>query len=96
MKPIDLRLVPRWSINNRTLVESSKICGCYHCGAIFTPDCIIGYCDEKNSTVLCPRCGIDTVLGDMTGIPMNVEVLMKIHDYWFKKPAGGVTTSVRR
>jgi hypothetical protein len=32
---------------------------------------------------MCPRCGIDSVLGDRSGFPISAEFLGEMHRYWF-------------
>jgi hypothetical protein len=34
-------------------------------------------------TAMCPRCGIDSVIGSASGIDLTPEFLRKMHDFWF-------------
>jgi hypothetical protein len=71
---------------HREEIISSKICGCFYCLATFSPNEIIDWIDEKDNigqTALCPRCGIDSVIGIESGFPISQEFLKKMHQYWF-------------
>jgi hypothetical protein len=41
--------------------------------------------NETGQTALCPRCGIDSVLGSASGYPINREFLQKMNEYWFQR-----------
>jgi hypothetical protein len=36
-----------------------------------------------STTALCPRCGIDSVIGSRSGFALTSEFLREMHDYWF-------------
>ena len=38
---------------------------------------------DYRETALCPRCGVDTVLGDAAGIPFYKELIEKMHRHYF-------------
>jgi len=65
---------------HRTLVEKSKLVGCFYCQAKFPPSEITKWIDD-DATALCPRCGIDAVLPD--SVDLSEEFLRTMHDYWF-------------
>jgi len=50
-----------YSLDNRTAVEASKLCGCFYCLAIFPPALVTKW-TWGDQTALCPICGIDSVL----------------------------------
>jgi len=50
--------------------------------AIFKPGEIDVWIDE-DQTALCPKCGIDSVIGSASGFPITKEFMQKMHDYWF-------------
>lgn len=84
-KPDHVRAHTRSSFH-RQEVLSSKVCGCFYCLAVFEPDAIAGWIDDENSigqTALCPKCGIDSVIGSGSGFPITKEFLGKMHSYWF-------------
>lgn len=67
---------------NRAELEASLFCGCFHCGAIFSPSQIIEWTDD-DQTALCPHCPVDSVIGSAAGYPITPEFLKRMHDYWF-------------
>jgi hypothetical protein len=48
----------------------------------FLPSEIEDWIDDDD-TALCPKCGIDSVIGSVSGDPMERELLQKMHDHWF-------------
>jgi hypothetical protein len=72
---------------HREEVMRSKVCGCFYCLAVFNPTEILDWIDEKNDigqTALCPKCGIDSVIGSESGFPISKEFLEKMQQYWFE------------
>lgn len=51
-------------------VEDSRYCGCYHCASVFECEEALLYTTDEGATALCPRCGHDTVLANVTDIPL--------------------------
>ncbi|MBB4371524.1 hypothetical protein GGD63_004322 [Bradyrhizobium sp. cir1] len=77
-----LRVAHKKCINNRAEIERSQLCGCFYCKQTFAPDRIVEWVDE-DSTALCPECGIDSVLGDASGVQINRSFLEAMHSAWF-------------
>lgn len=79
--------------NHRTEVLASDVCGCFHCLATFSPIEIEDWIDDDAASVgrtaLCPRCGIDSVIGSKSGVSMEVEFLSRMHAYWFGRTLSG-------
>lgn len=75
------------SFGNRHLVERATVCGCYHCGAIYSPDIIdpeSDYCvDTPHDTATCPECWIDSVICDSMGVEVTPELLEEMHEEFF-------------
>lgn len=73
------------SIINRKTLEEAGICGCYHCGEIFPYPKEIPeeYFVDNGQTLICPCCGIDSVIPPTTDIPFNKETLFVIGDIAF-------------
>ncbi len=67
---------------NRAELQTSSHCGCFYCFAIFGPVDISEWIDEEQ-TALCPKCGIDSVIGSTSGYPITAEFLHQMHDKWF-------------
>jgi len=69
------------SYYNLSEVKSSKLAGCFHCKTTFTTDLVTEdkHCIQvtphgtQDPTVFCPFCGIDTVIGDLSGFPVESQ-----------------------
>lgn len=73
----------RHSIRHRSEIEASDECGCFYCLDIYPPSAITEWTDKDDDTALCPRCGIDAVLGSASGAPINAQFLSEMHKKWF-------------
>ena len=84
----------RHSSHHRTELLASGKCGCFYCLAIFEPTEITEWIDEPHGledasrrgngqTALCPKCRIDSVIGDKSGYPLNEHFLRRMHAHWF-------------
>lgn len=74
-----------YSFNNRKAIEQSTIAGCYYCKKIFDPRVkkIEEYVN-KETTALCPFCGIDSVIGNVSNsIDINDNNLHILNKFWF-------------
>jgi hypothetical protein len=51
------------------------------------PDEIFEWTDEdkdrQGQTAICPRCGIDAVIGDKSGFDVSHNFLGRMNEYWF-------------
>jgi hypothetical protein len=74
------------SIYHETEVMESEKCGCFSCGETFPPSAIREWTDEGSAdnerTALCPRCGVDSVIGSKSGFPIEKSFLRKMRNYW--------------
>lgn len=83
-----LEAAHRGSYKNRATVEVSSICGCFHCLSTFDPKEVTQWIDGPigaGMTALCPRCGIDSVLGSASAPTINARFLTLMRDYWFSQ-----------
>lgn len=75
------------SSNHRAEILASTLCGCFYCCAMFPPGEIADWVDEdsqgEGQTALCPRCGIDSVIGDKSGCEISECFLAGMRAYWF-------------
>ena len=85
----DLEAAHRHCASHRAQVLASAICGCFYCSAEFKPEEILDWVDEDANgvgrTALCPRCGIDAVLGSSSGLTIDSVLLKRMHAYWFER-----------
>lgn len=73
---------------HRPEVEASEVAGCFYCLAIYPPAEIRNWIDDirgdaTGETAICPRCGIDSVIGAASGYPITPEFLTAMHGHWF-------------
>ncbi|WP_458730088.1 cytoplasmic protein [Pseudomonas brenneri] len=68
--------------DHRAQIEASDSCGCFFCSNVFLPTEIKVWIDLDN-TALCPKFGIDSVIGSASNVPVNPEVLLKMNEHWF-------------
>ena len=82
----NLESAHRRSSGHRDEVLASDLCGCFYCRETFPPSEIEEWIDERDgvgTTAMCPRCGIDSVIGSRSGFALTPEFLREMHDYWF-------------
>lgn len=73
------------TIYNKNLLSASKMAGCYYCLSVYHVTDIQEFVDPQEDTALCPKCGIDAVVGDVTGYPVTVkEFLRSMHSHGFE------------
>ena len=68
--------------NHRNELIASVRCGCFFCFRMFSVTDIHKWID-RNQTALCPRCGIDSVIGTASGHAIVDRFLRKLHEYRF-------------
>jgi len=78
---IDVLSLGKLSMRNKEALKKSRKCSCYYCGKTYSPKQIKEYCD-KGQTAICPKCGIDSVIGDSQG-KITKELLEAGYDHWF-------------
>ena len=78
------------TIRNHEHIQKSTECACIHCMQRFKPSEIHTWITEQNNkkTALCPRCGINAVLGDSSGLDLSEQALSAFHDECFKPKRG--------
>jgi hypothetical protein len=67
---------------HRAELQTSGACGCFFCFRQFGFAEIAHWIDG-NQTALCPRCGIDAVIGSGSGFLINDGFLRRMHRQWF-------------
>ena len=73
--------------NFRLEILKSEICGCFYCCQTFSPKKIFQWHGEDEQGVeqiaICPKCGIDSVIGSASGFPIEPTFLAVMRDFWF-------------
>jgi hypothetical protein len=80
----DLDAAYGFSTNHRRQIEASEVCGCFFCAAVFATGEIQEWVDD-GQTAICPRCGVDSVIGSGSGVPIGHEFLVRMRKAWFSK-----------
>jgi hypothetical protein len=71
------------SSNNRGELTASDKVGCFYCCEIYSPTLIEEWVDD-DTTAMCPKCGIDSVIGDAAGFPVTDKAFLKaMNEAWF-------------
>lgn len=77
----------QYSSNHRKQIEDSELCGCFYCLEVYSLSKITEWVDEDENevgqTALCPYCGIDSVIGSASGVPLNRVFLSSMQQVWF-------------
>jgi hypothetical protein len=68
--------------HNRLEVEASGRCACFFCFRTFPQTEIKSWIDS-NQTALCPRCGVDAVLGTASQHRLDDGFLRGMHRHFF-------------
>jgi hypothetical protein len=82
----DFLAAHKHSSRHRAEIMASARCGCFYCMASYPPADIIDWIDEDGGigmTALCPRCGMDSVIGSASGFPITETFLRALNYYWF-------------
>lgn len=79
-----LRAAHKHSGPNRDEVIVSAVCGCFYCKSTFPPEAIDMWVNDETYAT-CPRCSIDSVIGDKSGYPVtDPQFLSAMHYLWFE------------
>ncbi len=79
---MDVNTAHKYSSNHRSQIEASNTCGCFYCLETFSPASIVEWVDDQE-TALCPQCGVDSVIGSASGVPLTPDFLKQMHERWF-------------
>lgn len=77
-----------YSSNHKPELEKDSICGCFDCLTIFHPSeikewVIASTPIDWRGTAICPYCGVDAIIGESSGLPIEKEFLAAMHEHWF-------------
>ncbi len=83
---MDIITAHKFSSKHKESILKSKNCGCFSCLQIFSLDEINDWCDEDENkvgqTAICPRCGIDSIIGDFD-LNFDKQFLAEMNKQWF-------------
>ena len=78
-----LRQIHNHSFKNQEEISKSLICYCFHCKRASASSQITKWVDD-GETATCPRCGIDSMIGDASGYEMTGPLMEEMHTFWFE------------
>lgn len=67
---------------HRPEIEMSAQCACFFCFRTFPSTDIRAWIDAKQ-TALCPRCGVDSVIGSASNHRLDDAFLRGMHEHFF-------------
>lgn len=71
----------KYCTNNRKDIMVSADCGCFYCLEVFPAVEVKKYTGKVDA--ICPKCGIDSVLADASGVEISVPFLKAMSERWF-------------
>lgn len=87
--PVTLKQAHALCMNNAASFSVPQRCGCFHCCSFFDSTEIEEWIDDEGgATAICPRCGIDAVIGEKSLAPLTGEFLEAMYGYWFDVTEG--------
>lgn len=70
--------------DNEIELLNSNECGCYFCRHIFPARLVNEWNDEDGHvSAVCPECGMTTVIGDASGVPLSKQLLKEMNLCFF-------------
>ena len=92
-----LAALAKHSSNNEIEILHSKDCSCYFCRQTYSAREVNDWInDERGVTAICPVCGMDSVIGDACGTPIDKVLLKELNlafygeDYMEKHPSAAL------
>jgi len=76
-------------VRNKAELNLSAKAGCFYCLHSYDASEVWEYIkelseDEERTTAMCPKCGVDAVIGDKSGYPVLDPLFLKrMHSHWF-------------
>ena len=74
------------SSSHKEEILESEECVCFYCQEIYPPTEIVEWIEEENGgeTAVCPKCGIDSILGSKSDLPIyDKEFIDQMTEYFF-------------
>jgi len=84
---LTLKSAHKHSFLNQEAVNASELAGCFYCCEVYPPSQVKRWVPENcgGKTAICPKCGIDSVLGSASGYPLTADFLKVMEWYWFER-----------
>lgn len=81
-KNTDLTEWHKCSDYNKEQIAKSTLVGCFYCGTISAALNVTEWID-KGQTGMCPECGIDALIADVSVPSLTMWLLRAMYDRWF-------------
>jgi hypothetical protein len=78
----NLKEIYKTSSGNKTNLNDSEKCGCFHCIEIFDPKLITEWVHAEE-TAICPKCGIDSIVPQAIDVELTKDLLGKMYLEYF-------------
>lgn len=83
MKSDELIRAHKFCSNHKEKLLRNHNYGCFYCLEIFSPNKIEEWIEDTRGTVICPYCGVDSIIGESSKYPITKEFLKMIQECWF-------------
>lgn len=84
------------AMHNRAELGRSSSAGCFYCLETFPASSATKQGDFDGDTAACPVCGIDSVIGDASGLPVtDRDFLTEMKEIWFDGTSPRLVTLYR-
>ena len=71
-----------YSSNNKTLIEKSEKCHCFHCKSVMESKDVTQYADD-GQTAMCPACKHTSIIPDSIDDVLDENIIDEMNKYWF-------------
>ena len=90
-----LRDAHRHCTGNEAEIAASQVAGCFYCLNSYPASEVTEFLAEER-TALCPKCPVDSVIGDASGWPVgDPAFLSAMHEFWFERTVSLPEAAVR-
>lgn len=79
----DLLRAHTYTLDNYPMLFAQQACVCIYCKERFASHAIRDYSYSEKGTALCPKCGIDSIVGEYAGFELSDAFIEKMHEYFF-------------
>ncbi len=80
--PTDYQKSHTHSTSNKVEIGKSQTCACFCCLKTYPSEKVSEWADDDSA--ICPHCGVDSVIGDASGLELSPEFLEGMNLYWFR------------
>ena len=79
-----LKQIHNHSFKNRAEIAQSLICYCIHCQKACASGQVEKWVDD-GETAICPKCGVDSLIGSAAEYEMTEPLLKELHEFYFEQ-----------